>query len=281
MTYQRVNLLQYGIDIYESKHSEGDLVKEHHHDFHQLLYALDGEGKIMLDGTVFDVKQDYGVLITPYTNHSVFSDSKLTLLVLTFSKDTLDSAVHNQLLQLFFSQSKFIASHPFGSSELRQLLRKMIFEQSQNRPVNFLAMCIYLSEILLVFARSGQASQLSDANSWRAERLRNYIDTHYYEIVDSKDLSSKLGISTRHMDNIFKEKYRVTPVHYLAEVRMGLAKKMLSETDKEISSICFEVGFESLSSFYRTFKNFTQVSPNTYRKMNTHVNLPHDDAAFI
>jgi len=60
----------------------------------------------------------------------------------------------------------------------------------------------------------------------------------------------------------------MTPMHYLTEVRMELAQKLLVQTDKDIASICFEIGFETLSSFYRTFKKYTQASPNTYRKIH-------------
>ncbi|SFS74382.1 helix-turn-helix domain-containing protein [Paenibacillus sp. BC26] len=261
--------LKYGIDIYENKHPEGNLINEHHHQFHQMLYVLDGSGTILLSGKSYALKRDCGVLITPYTNHSIISDSKLTVLVLAFNQDMLDSAITYELLQQFFKHSRFIAPLPFGRRELQQLLRKMIFEQTQGNAFNYLAMKIYLSEILLIVARQESSYQVTDANDVRAEKLRNYIDNHYFEISDSNDLSSKLGLGVRHMNNIFKERYKITPVHYLAEVRIELSKKMLVETEKEISSICFEVGFENLSTFYRTFKNHTWVSPNIYRRIHT------------
>ena len=74
-----------------------------------------------------------------------------------------------------------------------------------------------------------------------------------------------LGMSIRHINNIFKAQYDITPIQYLTEVRMELSKKMLLETDNDIVSICFEVGFESLSTFYRSFKNYTNTSPNQFR----------------
>jgi AraC-like DNA-binding protein len=268
MSIKKIDLSDQGIRLYESKHTEGDVVNEHHHQVHQILYALEGEGKIFIDGESFDVSQDNCAVIVPFANHSIVSDSRLTVLVLAFDQTILASNVQECLLQHFFAQSEFLRMNPFEGSELRQLLRKMLFEQSQGRTLNFLAMNIYLSELLVVLSRSQKLSPITDANSLRAERIRNYIDSRYFEIVSSDDISARMGISARHVNNIFKERYNMTPIQYLTEVRMELAKKMLADTDKDIVSICFEIGFETVSTFYRTFKNSYKIPPNKYRQVH-------------
>ncbi|WP_186579649.1 AraC family transcriptional regulator [Aquibacillus kalidii] len=266
MSRQMLGLEKYGINLYESRHGDGGIIEEHHHTVHQILYALEGEGKIRLNGKSYPFKQDYVAVITPLTEHSIVSETKLTVLVLAFEESILETSIQDELLHCFFPETRFIELNPFDSSNVRQLLRKMLYEQSYGDSINFVAMKIFLSELLLKLARSQEQPESFDANVLRAERLRKYIDTHYYEMISAEALSSKLGISTRHMNNIYKERYHVTPIQYLTEVRIGLAKKMLIETDNDIASICFEVGFESLSTFYRTFKNSTDVSPNKYRK---------------
>lgn len=58
----------------------------------------------------------------------------------------------------------------------------------------------------------------------------------------------------------------MTPIQYLAVTRIEEAKKLLTGSDKDITSICFEVGFETLSSFYRTFKQLVGRTPKQYRR---------------
>ncbi len=70
-------------------------------------------------------------------------------------------------------------------------------------------------------------------------------------MINTSDISTKLGMSITHINNIFKEQYKVIPLQYLTEVRIVLSKKILIETDKDIVSFCFEVGFKSLETFYR------------------------------
>ncbi|MGP4061065.1 helix-turn-helix domain-containing protein [Halobacillus sp. H74] len=265
MSSREFDLTTEGIRLYESNHTAGDMIKEHHHEVHQILYALEGEGEVVLNGKSFPFKQDRVAVIVPYSAHSISSDSKLTVLVLAFDQSILGSSVNDDLLDPYFPDTRLVELNPLDGSNVRQLLRKMLYEQSHGNSINYVAMKIFLSELLLKFTRSQAQPEAFDANVLRAERLRTYIDTHYFEIISSSDLSTKLGMSTRHINNIFKDRYQVTPIQYLTEVRIDLAKKLLTKTDKDIASICFEVGFESLSTFYRTFKNSTEVSPNKYR----------------
>jgi AraC-like DNA-binding protein len=155
----------------------------------------------------------------------------------------------------------------FAGSELRQLLRKMLFEQSaEPSALGKLSLKIQLSQFLLTFVRSVYSPAANGSNRLRAEKIRAYIDTRYFEPLTAVDIASKLGISTRHVNNIYKERYEMTPMQYLVQVRVGLARKLLEETDKDVISICFEVGYDSVSTFYRSFKAIAKMSPKSYRE---------------
>ncbi|MDX8044544.1 AraC family transcriptional regulator [Gracilibacillus sp. S3-1-1] len=261
--YKEIRIEPFGIQLYESKHRPGERIEEHHHQIYQLLYTLEGTGKILLDGKEYSLEQDRVTFITPLTTHAISSDNKLTMLVLAFDRRIIDSS--NKALFETLYESKFIELNPFNSSEIRQLLRTMLYEQAHQSLYQQIALRTYLSQLLLLIARGSNTNEQTDANTIRAERLKEYIDSHYFEWIQAEDLASRLGISTRYMNTIFKDTYNVTPIQYLTEVRVRLAKKMLADTDKDIASICFEVGFESISTFYRTFKNITELSPHKYR----------------
>lgn len=259
------NLNLHGIHLKENKHMEGGTVQKHHHQIYQILYVLKDEGKVTLNGKTFNFNQDNVAFITPFSYHSIVANSKLTVLALEFEVNELDPEFQKEITNSYFDSSQLIELNLFQAGEIRQLLRKMLYEQSLGRPINRLGMKIYLSELLLILANSQEEPKMQDANALRAERLRKYIDTHYYEMINTRYISTKLGMSIRHINNIFKEQYNITPIQYLTEVRIELSKKMLLETDKDIVSICFEVGFESLATFYRSFKNYTSVSPKRFR----------------
>nr|WP_144928926.1 AraC family transcriptional regulator [Paenibacillus bovis] len=268
MTLKKITLPEWAAFLYESRHKEGDIVSVHHHEIHQILYAIEGQGEIFLDGKKYSVSQDQAALVVPYTKHSIVSHSSLTLLVLAFDMQSLGAFGQHELNNRFFSNSKLIYPDVVASSELRLSLRKMLYEQASENKFSGWACKINLLQILLTLARSGEKSQILDTNSIRAEKIKQYIDTFYYEPLSANDIAARLGISTRYVNSIFKEHYHKTPIQYLTDVRIETAKKLLIESDKDIVTICFEVGYETLSTFYRAFKNTLNMSPNQFRNTN-------------
>lgn len=253
------------IRLYENKHKEGNSVNTHYHQTHQILYVLEGKGSCTIEQSRYPLSQDKMVVIAPLTNHSIQAVSKMTVLVLEFDESGLDLSEREQLVSEVFRYSRVIQVNLFESSELRQLLRKMLYEQSRGDSLQFLAMKIFLAEILFVLVRSQQTTHIKDTNALRVKWLQNYIETHYFEIKSAADIASKMGMSTRYIHRIFTEYHKKTPMQYLTEVRLDRTKKMLIESDKDVVSICFEVGFESVSTFYRLFKKHVGMPPNMYR----------------
>lgn len=76
----------------------------------------------------------------------------------------------------------------------------------------------------------------------------------------------KLGISRRHMTEIFVNQYGQTPTEYANARRIQAAKEQLKNQDNSILDIALSLGFESLSSFYIFFRKHTKMSPGDYRQ---------------
>jgi AraC-like DNA-binding protein len=56
-------------------------------------------------------------------------------------------------------------------------------------------------------------------------------------------------------------------MEYVKEVRIGLAAKMLIETEKSITQICFDSGYNNLANFNHYFKSIMNCTPSEYRKL--------------
>src|SRR5690606_12547190 len=125
-------------------------VSEHYHDQYQILYALEGEGKITIDGKEFLFSKDRVVLVAPHSIHSIFASSKLTVLVLAFSKGALGSFVTKGLLDFFLASSRYYELDFVSASEVRQLIRKMLFEQTKYDGLCQFSSPVYLLETLII-----------------------------------------------------------------------------------------------------------------------------------
>ncbi len=65
----------------------------------------------------------------------------------------------------------------------------------------------------------------------------------------------------------FKKKTNQTFMEYVKQVRIQLAVKMLAETNKQISQICYESGYNNIANFNYQFKSLMRKTPSEYRKI--------------
>lgn len=260
-----MDIMVQGIHLQQNRHEKRNIVKRHYHKVHQILYVLENEGELNFDNQQHNFSEDNLLFIPPYAQHSIRSNGSMTVLALEFSLDKLDPNIKELLHQYAFDQTKLLKLNVWEASDVRKVLRRMLYEQSQGKAINSVAMTVYLSELLLILLRYKSNSKFTDANSLRAERIKKYIDTRYFEIIDNEDISKKMKISTRYVNAIFKDHFNMTPMTYLNQVRIAEAKILLTKSNEDIAAICFEIGYEAISTFYRRFKNETGLSPNRYR----------------
>jgi AraC-like DNA-binding protein len=73
--------------------------------------------------------------------------------------------------------------------------------------------------------------------------------------------------SPYHFNRTFRQVTGVPPLQFLYALRLDAAKRMLSETQKKVIDICYEVGYSSVGTFTRRFADVLGVSPVRYRKL--------------
>lgn len=93
-----------------------------------------------------------------------------------------------------------------------------------------------------------------------------YIQEHYAEPITIKELSDLCGFSQVHFMNIFKAALGSTCIEYLVEYRLARAALQLQETDRSITQIALDHGFQNTSYFNRAFKRQYAMTPSAYRK---------------
>jgi AraC-like DNA-binding protein len=108
------------------------------------------------------------------------------------------------------------------------------------------------------------------SNQWQIDTvigLRNYMNNNFKENLNL-DLFSRIRfVSKYHLLRLFKRYYGQTPNQYLINKRIEKAKEYI-KNGLSVSEACYEVGFESLSSFSTLFKRKTGFTPRTYQKRN-------------
>jgi AraC-like DNA-binding protein len=99
----------------------------------------------------------------------------------------------------------------------------------------------------------------------RMLRARDAIDRAFAQPLDISNLAQVANVSEAHFIRTFRATFGETPHRYLQRRRVERAMFKLSETERTITEICFDVGFSSLGTFSRTFREIVGVSPSLYR----------------
>ena len=96
-------------------------------------------------------------------------------------------------------------------------------------------------------------------------RARDAIDRAYARPLDIADLAEIAHVSDAHFIRTFKSTFGEPPHRYLQRRRVERAMFKLRETELSVTDICFEVGFGSLGTFSRTFRDIVGQTPIEYR----------------
>ena len=99
------------------------------------------------------------------------------------------------------------------------------------------------------------------------ENIKNYIQENAYSKNTISEIAEIFHYNAKYIGQLFKKETKISLNEYIHLIRLEHAKILLSESDKTILSIAFEIGYNSVSYFNRVFKNHFSITPKEYRKM--------------
>ncbi len=108
-------------------------------------------------------------------------------------------------------------------------------------------------------------SRAIEERNRRMLRTRDRMDRAFAQPLDVPALAHGAHVSPGHFSRQFLATFGETPHRYLQRRRVERAMELLRETDRPVTAICFDVGFNSLGTFTRTFRQIVGEPPSAYR----------------
>ncbi len=99
----------------------------------------------------------------------------------------------------------------------------------------------------------------------KIEEAVHYIEKNYKRLISNDLISSHLRLDKRHLSRLFKKKIGVTPMEYLDDLRLILAKERLSDDNIRILKVAEKVGIPQ-TDFGNWFRKNTEMTPDEYRE---------------
>jgi transcriptional regulator GlxA family with amidase domain len=157
-------------------------------------------------------------------------------------------------------------------AELMLVARRMVdwFQRDEDLAVTMLKSLLFQLLVLLEMDRSLQESLAPPkASNRRMELMQTVlllIERDLESIADVETLAARVGLSRSGLYRLFKESGFSSPAVVLEKSRLEAAARLLKETRLTVLSIAMEVGFGSLSTFYRAFKAGYGQAPAIWRR---------------
>ena len=96
----------------------------------------------------------------------------------------------------------------------------------------------------------------------------DFMNVNYMNKITLQDIADSVFLSPTYFSKLFRDDTGLTPISFLTQVRINMAKKLLSKPHVNVSKVHEMVGFENQSYFSRVFKKIENQTPNDYRKKN-------------
>lgn len=114
--------------------------------------------------------------------------------------------------------------------------------------------------------RSKTLTKYESSLAERVEKLMSEDKVYREPGFNRASLAKTMGIGDHLLSRIVNIEYKKSFSDLTNDYRVKDARKMLSQTDIPVTTISFDVGFNSIASFNRVFKRLTGKSPSQYRE---------------
>jgi AraC-like DNA-binding protein len=142
--------------------------------------------------------------------------------------------------------------------------------------------CRGIARLAVFFEFLGMLSRCDDhrllSNDWAPEgraddgavamidEVVNFISERYSEPLTLTDVAKRFFMSESHFSRVFRRGTGNSFTEFLIRVRITRACQLLMQSDENISSICYEVGFNNVANFNRRFLDVKGTTPSNFRR---------------
>lgn len=241
----------------------------------ELDLIVSGSGERIIDGREDSFCSGDVVLVPPGVEHRwVFRDTDTDAMgcihniSVLFSKQFISNLATalpelGAALAPVFLQKKTSVFHGETRDRIEALLVAMSDMTPQQRAARFPELMLLLcsadgTEFIAPCRRFTEADK-------RAERLRVYCVCNFMRDINIAAAARHIGMNKSALCRFVKQRFGLTFTAYINGLRLDEADKLLRTTDKTISAIAYECGFNNITYFNRLFKLRYGKPPRAYR----------------
>ncbi len=254
----------------------------HFHKEYEILYNIENSGTRFIGDSIRRFSNGDLVLVGPHIPHYWHSDDRyfegiedLTakVVLIQFEGNFLgerfiDLPEMNNMRGLFLKAAHGIRFTGSDAVRIGNIIVRISHENGWKKLLAMIEVLCLMSEAkefeLLSSRAYTEASKY--ANQEKMSDLFNFMVSNYHRDLKLGEIADRANMNVSAFCRYFKKSTSKTFSHALNEIKVGFACKRMVNTDKSISEIAFDCGFNNISYFNRVFKIIKKVTPQQYRQ---------------
>jgi AraC family L-rhamnose operon regulatory protein RhaS len=256
-----------GVFVLESRHDGSFRMEDTAHDFLKVLLVLAGEGALVRGGRREALEPGVVAWVPAGCRHRIEDARPLSLYAVCVQAQVL-AVLPASLREPGGAR---VYSHVTWAADVRGIFRQMLHEQTLRRAGGEALLLGLAWQLLGLVLRgaSGRKAEAPAVAGLARTRVAAYVrelERTFFEERQIDGAAARLGLSRRRFTTLFREIAGDTWFNTVRAHRLAHARRLLRETGRSVTSICYECGFEDVSSFYRAFRTAERASPDAWRK---------------
>lgn len=237
-------------------------------DFFEIVWLKNEDALHALKDIDLDAKGDWIYLIPPYRVHQLNKAGKNGELI-SFKRDMLEEEDKEFLLDLFkifnvqgeFSCLRLSETAAVELSDIFSLLEK---EYASHNMIMVKALLkVFLLKLIQVKEHDFTSQ---DIHQKRVYEFLMLLESNYQQVRNTDFYAGKLGISSKRLNQILKDKLDKTGMQLIHDRIILEAKRSIIHSEITIKEIAYELGFSDRPYFSRFFKKQTGQTPEEFQK---------------
>jgi AraC-like DNA-binding protein len=240
----------------------------HRHDHEELLIITHGRPTHVVDFTVELLEPPVVVYIAQGKVHGFIPDEETRGWVIRYTGDFVPQSGFN-FYSVFLDDINFRLDCDFCSTTMHDLCEIMLRENSQ-KPINY-NMIRHLLNAVLSKLESSTKKQFLDEKAAGNSQLITFnnflqiLEYNYKRAVGVEFYADKLNMSARNLNLISQSVFGKSITEIIETRKLIEARQLLLNSDKTVSEIGFELGYNEKSYFSRVFRKKTGITPTGFR----------------
>lgn len=252
-------------------------IEWHWHTEFEFVYVETGTVYFGISEKQFALSEGQGVFINSKILHRYFSQGNAIVpnfVLMPYFIAAQDSLIYQKyVLPIMASPMDyqiFSSDIPWQAQAL-SLMREMMAAQENASDVELVNSYLIQKIWHILYQNTdvehmGKKENYSASSQARLQLMMQYIHQKFAYNISLSDIADQAKVSKSTALNLFQRYLGISPVTYLVNYRLQEAAKLLASTEKKVTVISKDTGFDSVDYFCKAFKKYYKLTPTEYRK---------------